>query len=99
MASSNLGASIGRSGLAATGEDIESLAATGGTATFDGTSAAVPLVTGTLALLWSLFPTAGAAQLRLAVAGRVRRRSVTPPILDARAAYQAMAVYNERTRQ
>jgi len=99
MASSNLGASIGRSGLAATGEDVESLAATGGTATFDGTSAAVPLVTGTLALLWSLFPTAGAAQLRLAVAGRVRRRSVTPPILDARAAYQAMAVYNERTRQ
>jgi subtilisin family serine protease len=87
----NLGASIGRNGLAAPGEDIESLAATGGTATFSGTSAAVPLVTGTLGLLWSLFPATNAASLRLALVGRARRRSVTPPLLNAAAAYETLA--------
>jgi subtilisin family serine protease len=91
MALSNLGASIGRRGLAAPGEDIESLAAGGGTARLSGTSAAVPFVTGTLALLWSLFPAAGATRLRLAVAGDARRRSVIPPVLNAGAAYQSLA--------
>jgi subtilisin family serine protease len=91
MAQSNLGASIGRRGLAAPGENIESLAAAGGSAKFSGTSAAVPSVTGTFALLWSAFPTATAAGLRLAVVGGVRRRSVTPPLLDAAAAYQTLA--------
>jgi subtilisin family serine protease len=91
MALSNLGASIGRRGLAAPGENIESLAATGGTAKFSGTSAAVPSVTGTFALLWSAFPAANATHLRLAVMGSDRRRSVTPPLLDAEAAYQTLA--------
>lgn len=66
MALSNLGASIGRRGLAAPGENIESLAAAGGTVRFSGTSAAVPSVTGTFALLWSAFPAANATHLRLA---------------------------------
>jgi subtilisin family serine protease len=91
MALSNLGASIGRRGLAAPGENIESLAAAGGTARFSGTSAAVPFVTGTFALLWSAFPMANATSLRLAVIGGVRRRSVTPPLLNAEAAYQTLA--------
>jgi subtilisin family serine protease len=90
MALSNLGASIGLRGLAAPGENIESLAAAGGTASFSGTSAAVPSVTGTFALLWSAFPAANATCLRLAVTGANRRRSVTPPLLDAEAAYQTL---------
>ena len=42
LAQSNLGASIGRHGLAAPGHDITSLAASGGYAKFSGSSAAVP---------------------------------------------------------
>jgi subtilisin family serine protease len=88
---SNLGASIGRNGVTAPGHDITSLAASGGHATFSGSSAAVPFVTGTAALLWSIFPRASAAQLRAAITGSlVRRRSVNPPLLDVSAAYRAL---------
>jgi subtilisin family serine protease len=89
---SNLGNSVGRRGVAAPGQQVMSLAATGGYASFTGTSAAVPFVTGTIALLWSAFPNATATSLRLAVTGNpLRRRSVTPPMLDAFTAYQALA--------
>ena len=67
LAPSNLGASIGRYGISAPGDAIVSLAAAGGFAAFSGTSAAVPFVSGTAALLWSLFPRASAAELRLAL--------------------------------
>jgi len=99
LASSNLGVSIGRHGLTAPGQDITSLAASGGHAKFSGSSAAVPFVSGTIALLWSIFPRASAAQLRVAVSGNpTRRRSVTPPLLDAWAAYQALASTNTGVR-
>lgn len=92
VAPSNLGASIGRYGIAAPGLDIDSLTPGGGHGRFSGTSAAVPFVSGTAALLWSLFPRANATQLRLAItAGPSRRRSVAPPLLDASAAQQALA--------
>ena len=95
LAASNLGASIGRYGVAAPGHDITSLAAAGGYAKFSGTSAAVPFVSGTVALLWSLFPGASATRLRLAImAGPARRRSVAPPLLDAWAAYQTLTSSN-----
>ncbi len=88
---SNLGASIGRNGLMAPGQDIVSLVASGGCATFSGSSAAVPFVSGTIALLWSVFPQASATQLRLAITGSLaRRRSLTPPLLDAWAAYRVL---------
>ena len=95
LARSNLGASIGRHGLAAPGHNITSLAATGGHAQFSGSSAAVPFVSGTVALLWSVFPRASAIQLRLAVMGSATcRRSVTPPLLDAWAAHRALVSTN-----
>jgi subtilisin family serine protease len=88
---SNLSASIGRRGVAAPGHDIVSLAAQGGYATFSGSSAAVPFVSGTIALLWSVFPRSTAAQLRSAIVGSAaRRRSVTPPLLSAAAAAAAL---------
>ena len=99
LAQSNLGASIGRHGLVAPGHDITSLAALGGHATFSGSSAAVPFVTGAIALLWSIFPRASAAQLRLTITGSMtRRRSVTPPLLDASAAYSALEPAKEGVR-
>lgn len=92
-AESNLGSSIGRWGLAAPGEDIVSLGTGGQPQTSSGTSAAAPFVTGAIALLWSEFPSASAAQLKLAVtqAGRPPRRTIAPPLLDAWAAYQTMS--------
>lgn len=90
---SNLGSSIGRRGLAAPGENITSLGAQGEPGTFHGTSAAAPFVTGTIALLWSEFPNASAARIRLVItqANPVSRRRITPPLLDAWAAYQTMS--------
>ena len=63
----NLGITIGRSGLRAPGSDILTLALGGGYQRFSGTSAAVPFVTGTAALLWSALPRLTAPQLRAAL--------------------------------
>lgn len=89
---SNLGGSIGMRGLSAPGDSISSLSAGGQTLTLGGTSVAVPFVTGTIALLWSEFSTATAAQIKLAAtkASTPRRASVVPPLLDAAVAYQSL---------
>ncbi len=90
---SNLGSSIGRRGLCAPGDDITSLGAEGKPLTFGGTSVAAPFVTGAIALLSSAFPDATAAEIKLAVtqSHAQRRITVIPPLLDAWAAYQAIA--------
>lgn len=92
---SNLGPSIGRRGLAAPGEDVQSLAAGGGTYRFSGTSAAAPFVTGTAALLWSIAPTAPAVRIRQALtqSGGRGRTSIVPPVLDAQAAWDFLALH------
>jgi subtilisin family serine protease len=92
MHHSNLGSSIGRRGLGAPGDRITSLGATGKSLTLGGTSAATPFVTGTIALLWSEFPTATATEVKFAAtqASTPRRRTVVPPLLDAWAAYHLM---------
>ncbi len=93
LSETNLGSSIGRRGLSAPGENVTSLGTNGKPQTFGGTSAAAPFVTGAIALLWSEFPGASAGQIKLAVtqAGMPRRGTIAPPVLDAWAAYQAMA--------
>ena len=91
MGESNLGASIGRRGLGAPGESIESLGARGTPRIGGGTSSAAAFVTGTVALLLSLFPRADPTTLKRAVIGGAGRTSVNPPLLDAEAALQAMA--------
>jgi subtilisin family serine protease len=95
---SNLGSSIGRRGLGAPGDGITSLGAEGQSLTLGGTSVAVPFVTGATALLWSEFPSATAAQIKLAItqASTPRRASVVPPLLDAAAAYQILLTTNAR---
>jgi subtilisin family serine protease len=89
---SNLGSSIGRRGLRAPGYGVTSLGADGKPRMFGGTSAAAPFVTGAIALLYSQFPAASAAQIKMAVTqSSAPRRTVVPPLLDAWAAYQTLA--------
>lgn len=94
ISQSTLAGSIGRRGLRAPGQSITSLRAEGGTLTLDGSSVAVPFVTGAIALLWSLFPMASAAQIRFAVTQgtALRRISVVPPLLDAAAAFRTLSM-------
>ena len=94
----NLGISIGRRGLAAPGDAVTSLKAGGPPITLSGTSVAAPFVTGAMALLWSEFPVATAAQLKFAVAqsSAQRRSSVVPPLLNAAMAYQFLLTANAR---
>jgi subtilisin family serine protease len=90
---SNLGHSIGRLGLSAPGEEIVGLSTSSEPLRSSGTSVAAPFVTGAIALLWSEFPSASAAQLKRAVTHSrgARRASVVPALLDAWAAYQVLA--------
>jgi subtilisin family serine protease len=90
---SNLGLSVGGRGLRAPGDGVISLGADGQSFPSSGTSVAAPFVTGTIALLWSIFPLATAQQVKLAVTqATVRRVSVVPPLLDAWTAYQTLAL-------
>jgi subtilisin family serine protease len=93
LSESNLGSSIGRRGLSAPGEQVTSLGSDGKAHTFGGTSAAAPFVTGAIGLLWSEFPAARAWEVKLAVTrcGRQAHKSLVPPLLDASAAYGALA--------
>lgn len=87
---SNLGSSIGRRGLGAPGEGIVSLSPDGRSTVCGGTSVATAFVTGAIALLWSRFTSATAAEMRVAIgeaAAASPRRGVVPPLLDAEAAY------------
>jgi subtilisin family serine protease len=89
---SNIGLSIAR-GLRAPGDSVVSSGADGRSFASSGTSVAAPFVTGTIALLWSLFRSATAQQVKLAVTqATVRRVSVVPPLLDAWRAYQTLAM-------
>jgi subtilisin family serine protease len=94
---SNIGSSIGKNGLSAPGEQVASLGADGRPAFIRGTSTATPFVTGTMALLWSAFPNASANDVRASVTqiGR-RRRTLTPPLLDAMLATEMMLEVSAR---
>lgn len=95
---SNLGSSLGRRGLSAPGESVQSLGVDGKSLILGGTSAATAFVTGVIALLWSQFPTASATEVKFAViqAFASKRTSVVPPLLDAWTAYQFMVTTHER---
>jgi subtilisin family serine protease len=100
LGQSNLGSSIGRRGLGAPGDRITSLGAGSKPLTSGGTSAAAPFVTGAIALLWSEFPNASAADLKLAITqtSSGRRNTVVPPLLDAWGAYQSLLTTHARRR-
>jgi subtilisin family serine protease len=101
ISESNIGRSIGMQGLRAPGEGVVSLGSAGPPLTLRGTSVAVPFVTGAIALLWSVFPSATAAEIRFALTqtSAGARASIVPPLLDAEKAYQLLlaARANRRT--
>jgi subtilisin family serine protease len=86
---SNFGRSIGSRGLSAPGDSPSPSGAR--EFQFRGTSVAAPYITGTVALLWSLFPGATAQAVKLAVTGAATRRpGIVPPLLNAASAYQLL---------
>lgn len=89
LQASTLSRSGGLRGLGAPGEDIASFAPGGRLTQSSGSSAATPFVTGTAALIWSLFPKAPGAAVRHALtrAAGAKRRGIVPPMLDASAAH------------
>jgi subtilisin family serine protease len=95
---SNLGHSIGQRGVGGPGEGVISLGADGDSRRFAGTSAATAFVTGAIALLWSEFPEAAAADLLFAVSKSTSRRlSVVPPLLNAWGAFDILRTNSTRT--
>ena len=79
---SNFGSSIGKRGLMAPGVNITSISAGGGFRQLSGTSFAAAFVTGSIALIWSLFPEATAGAVRQSLIGS-NQRSIIPPLLNA----------------
>lgn len=88
---SNIGPSVGLRGIMAPGVNITSTSPDGKYTKMSGTSVAVPFVTGTAALLWSLFPKVSASDIRNAVLlhGK-RRKTIVPPLLNAEASWHIL---------
>lgn len=80
--SSNIGLSIGQRGVMAPGWPITHLSAGGGYTQLSGTSIAAPFVTGSISLLWSLYPQARAQQVHAAITQSISgKRGIVPPLL------------------
>ncbi|RZU01699.1 subtilase family protein [Kribbella rubisoli] len=96
---SNFSASTARRGVGAPGAGVRSITPAGGSVELRGTSFATALISGTAALLWSLFPRCGAADIRAALTlGRNRRAlSLIPPLADAKAAHEYLTAKDART--
>jgi len=85
--SSNFSAAIGRGGLGAPGEGVIGISSNGEQMSASGTSVAAPFVTGTIALIWSVFPTVTVGTIKSALLHSTRRRAIVPPLIDAWSAY------------
>ncbi len=88
----NLSRSVAQRGLLAPAEGVPTRGLDGKIKIFQGTSAAVPFVTGAAALLWSAFPTAKAADVKRALVGPQPRRvrGLIPPRLNAQRAFETL---------
>jgi subtilisin family serine protease len=85
---SNFGCSISRRGFLAPGVNITSTSPNQQYTKMSGTSVAAPFVTGTIALLWSIFPQASANEIISSLfLNRIINRTIIPPLLNAHQAY------------
>lgn len=91
-ANSNFGPSIGNRGVMAPGFNITSTYPGGQYTHMRGTSFAVPFVTGSIALLWSIFPNATPAEIVHSITRitSFNRRSIIPPLLNVEAAWNKL---------
>jgi subtilisin family serine protease len=92
MRQSNFGPSIAKSGLMAPGENIISTSPGGQYTTMSGTSVASAFVTGTVALLLSLFPHASSEKI-ISILARSRSQNshaIMPPLLDAERSWEIL---------
>lgn len=87
----NLGQSVGRRGVGASGDGLVNLGIDETPWRFGGSSAATAVVTGAIALLRSVFPGATSEVVRHATLRSAGpRTSVVPPLLDAWRAYKML---------
>jgi subtilisin family serine protease len=89
---SNFGYSIGNRGLMAPGVNIKSAYPRGQYVQMSGTSFAAPFVTGAIALLWSIFTKATAAEIILSLTRDKlsRRPSIIPRMLNVEETYKVL---------
>lgn len=89
---SNFGYSIGNRGLMAPGVNIKSAYPRGQYVQMSGTSFAAPFVTGAIALLWSIFTNATAAEIILSLTRDKlnRRPSIIPRMLNVKETYKVL---------
>jgi len=89
---SNFGYSIGNRGLMAPGVNIRSAYPSGQYVQMSGTSFAAPFVTGAIALLWSIFTKATAAEIILSLTRDKlsRRPSIIPRMLNVEETYKVL---------
>jgi subtilisin family serine protease len=80
---SNLSRSSAHHGLRAPGEGVTGPAAHGGFVALTGSSVAALLVTGAIALVWSVHRRAAPHVIRTAILGSARPSGIVPPLLDA----------------
>jgi subtilisin family serine protease len=96
---SNYGPSIANRGFMAPGVGIVSTSSKGEYTQGSGSSVAAPFVTGTIALLWSLFPSANAAQILYSIrnSAKNRRGTIIPPLLNAEELYNTLKAILHKT--
>jgi subtilisin family serine protease len=93
---SNFGPSIGNRGIMAPGTNIKSTYPKGQYIYMSGTSFATAFVTGSIALLWSIFHNASPAEIiRSIIITRATKshnshRSIIPPLLNVKAAFDKL---------
>ena len=99
--SSNIGPSVGKRGIMAPGVGVISTCSTGRYIKMSGTSMAAPFVTGTAALLWSLFPKATALDVRRALlAVDTPRKGIIPPLMNAEVSWSVLSpIFNSLSKK
>jgi subtilisin family serine protease len=86
---SNLGISIRKYGVMAPGSAIRSTFPNNSYNYMTGTSVSAALVTGTVALLWSLFPESSSAEIIYSVR-KSSTKSIVPAVLDGESAFKIL---------